>query len=118
MDTVFIRELRIDTIIGIFDWERTTRQSVVLDIEMASDNRRAAGTDHINDALNYADVAQRLISFIENSEFQLVETMAEAVAALILEEFNVPWLRLRIAKPGAIAGARDVGVVIERGEHP
>ena len=118
MDTVFIRELRIDTIIGIFDWERTTHQSVVLDIEMASDNRRAAVTDHINDALNYADVAQRLVSFIESSEFQLLETMAEQVAALIMEEFKVPWLRLRVAKPGAVAQARDVGVEIERGERP
>ena len=118
MDTVFIRELRADTVIGVYDWERSIRQSVVLDLEMATDNRRAAATDSIDDALDYAAVSARVLAFIEGSEFQLIETMAEQVAALILEEFGVPWLRLRLCKPGAVARARDVGVVIERGERP
>ena len=118
MDIVFIRELRADTVIGVYDWERSVRQSVVLDLEMATDNRRAAATDNIDDALDYAAISARVLAFIEGSEFQLIETMAEQIAALILGEFGVPWLRLRLCKPGAVARARDVGVVIERGERP
>ncbi len=115
MDIVYIRDLRIDTIIGIYDWEREVRQTVSLDLEMASDISVAAASDSIQDALNYKAVAKRLISFIEGSEFQLIEAMAEQVAAIVRDEFHVPWLRLRISKPGAVRGAKDVGVLIERG---
>ena len=117
MDIVFITGLRADTVIGVYDWERRIRQTVVLDLELASDNRRAAASDGIGDALDYAAISARLLSFIEESEFQLIETLAEQVAALVLAEFAVPWLRLRLAKPGAVAEARDVGVLIERGER-
>lgn len=118
MDTVFIRQLRADTVIGVYDWERNVRQNVVLDLEMATDNRRAAASDEIADALDYAAISARVLSFIKGSEFQLIETMAEQVAAIVLGEFGVPWLRLRLAKPGAVAQAQEVGVVIERGERP
>jgi dihydroneopterin aldolase len=118
MDIVFIRELRIDTVIGVYDWERTVRQTMVLDLDMATDIRRAAGDDALEHTLDYAAISSRLVAFIEQSEFELVETMAEQVAAIVLVEFNVPWLRLRLSKPGAIAQARDVGVVIERGSKP
>ena len=118
MDIVFIRELRAETVIGVYEWERTIRQAVVLDIEMASDNRRAAASDGIDDALDYAVVSKRVLSFIEGSEFQLIETMAEQVAQILLDEFQVPWLRLRLCKPGAVSAAKDVGVLIERGEQP
>ena len=118
MDIVYIRELRADTIIGVYDWERAVRQTVVLDLELATDNRRAAASDQIGDALDYAALSDRVLAFIEGSEFQLIETMAEQVAALVMAEFAVPWLRLRLAKPGAVARARDVGIVIERGEQP
>jgi len=118
MDIVFIRELHVDTVIGVYDWEREVRQTVVLDLEMASDNKLAARADDISDALDYAAVCNRLREFIENSQFQLIETIAERVAAIVLEEFNVPWLRLRLSKPGAVAQARDVGVLIERGTKP
>ena len=118
MDIVFITGLRADTVIGVYDWERRVRQTVVLDLELASDNRRAAASDGIGDALDYAAISARLLSFIEESEFQLIETLAEQVAALVLAEFAVPWLQLRLAKPGAVAEARDVGVLIERGERP
>jgi len=117
MDIVFIRELRADTVIGVYDWERRIRQSVVLDLEMATDNRRAADSDRIEDALDYAALSARVLSFIEGSEFRLIETMAEQVAAIVMGEFAVPWLRLRLCKPGAVAAARDVGVLIERGER-
>lgn len=116
MDIVYIRELRIDTVIGIFDWERRIRQAVCIDLEMATDIRKAAASDNIADALDYKAVAKRLIVFVEGSEFLLVETLAEKIAALVREEFGVTWLRLQLSKPGAVRGARDVGVIIERGE--
>ncbi|MFT6050679.1 MAG: dihydroneopterin aldolase [Halioglobus sp.] len=118
MDIVFISELRVDTVIGVYDWEREIRQTVVLDLEMASDNARAAQSDGIEDALDYAAISARIQAFIEGSEFQLIETMAEQVAALLRSEFAIGWLRLRLSKPGAVASAREVGVQIERGEQP
>jgi len=118
MDIVYINDLKVDTVIGIFDWERRIRQTVSLDLEMAADIRRGAASDHIDDALDYKAIGKRLIAFIESSEFQLVEALAENVAQLVLKEFQVPWLKLRLSKPGALRGARDVGVIIERGERP
>lgn len=118
MDIVYIRDLRIDTIIGIYDWEREVRQTVSIDLEMASDIRKAAETDDIQHALNYKAVSKRLIAYVENRNALLVETLAEEIAQVIRTEFAVPWLRLRLSKPGAIRGARDVGLVIERGVRP
>ncbi|TAN02797.1 MAG: dihydroneopterin aldolase [Rhodanobacteraceae bacterium] len=115
MDTVFIEALEVETVIGIYDWERKIRQKVVLDIEMGFDNTKAAASDEIADTVNYKAVAKRLIGFIEASSFQLVETLAERCAAIILDEFKVSWLRLRLAKPGAVTDSKAVGVVIERG---
>jgi dihydroneopterin aldolase len=115
MDIIYLHDLRIDTVIGVFDWERRVRQTVILDLEMAADIRRAAASDDLADTLNYKAVAKRLIEFVGHCEFQLVETLAERVAALVLEEFAVPWVRLRLNKQGAVRGARDVGVIIERG---
>ena len=116
MDIVYIRDLRIETIIGIYQWEREVKQTVSFDLEMAHDIRKAAATDYIAFALNYKSIAKRLIKFIEESEFLLVERMAEEVAGIVMNEFNVPWLRLRVSKPGALRGSQDVGIVIERGE--
>ena len=118
MDIIFIKELRIDTVIGIYDWERKIRQTVYLDIELATDCRKAAATESVDDALNYKSVAKRLQEFVSASDFQLVETLAERVAELVMREFDVPWLRLRLNKKGALRGAADVGVLIERGERP
>jgi dihydroneopterin aldolase len=117
MDIIYLHDLRIDTVIGVFDWERRIRQTVILDLEMAADIRRAAASDDLADTLNYKAVAKRLIDFVGHSDFQLVETLAERVAELVLQEFAVPWLRLRVNKQGAVRGARDVGVIIERGER-
>jgi len=113
-DRVFIEDLRINTIIGIYEWEREVKQTVALDIEMAADNTKPAGSENIEDALNYKAVAKRLIAFTEESQFQLVETLAERLAEIIITEFNVPWLRLKLSKPGAVTGTRSVGVIIER----
>ena len=117
MDVVYIRDLKIETIIGINDWEREVRQTVSLDLEMATDIRGAADSDDIGDTLDYKAVAKRLIAFIEASEFLLVEKMAESVSDIVREEFGVTWVRLRIGKPEAVTGAADVGVIIERGER-
>ena len=114
VDTLFITDLRIDTVIGVFEWERHVRQTVVLDIEMGTDCRVPAASDDVADALDYKAVAKRLIDFVGGSEYQLVETLAERCADLLLAEFSVPWLRLRLNKQGALRGARDVGIVIER----
>ncbi|WP_237132188.1 dihydroneopterin aldolase [Pseudohongiella sp. O18] len=118
MDIVYIRELEIQTVIGIYDWERKIRQTVSLDLDMATDIRAAASTEDISNTLDYKAVSKRLIAYIGEAEFLLIETMAERVAELVLAEFPVNWLRLRVGKPGAVTGARDVGVIIERGERP
>ena len=117
MDIVFLRGLRVETVIGIYDWERRIKQTVVLDLEMATDVSKAAASDSIEDALDYKSVAKRLTSFVEESEFQLVETLAESCAQIIRDEFDVPWVRVVVNKAGAVRGANDVGVVIERGER-
>ncbi|MBY4676063.1 dihydroneopterin aldolase [Marinobacterium arenosum] len=117
MDIVYIRELEVETVIGIYDWEREVRQTVSLDLEMGTDISAAAATEDIENTLNYKSVSKRLISFISQSEFLLVETMAEEIAEIVLNEFNVRWLRLRLGKPGAVRQAKDVGVIIERGER-
>jgi len=115
MDIIYLNDLEIETIIGIYDWERRIKQKVRLDLEMATDIRRAASSDNIEDTLNYKSVAKRLIQFVSESEFQLVETLAERVAEIIISEFGIPWVRIKLNKPGAIRYAGDVGVVIERG---
>jgi dihydroneopterin aldolase len=115
MDIIYINDLRVDTVIGIYDWERRIRQTVSVDLELAADIRRAASSDDIADTINYKAVAKRVLAFIRESEFRLVETLAERIAAIVLNEFNVGWVRVRLNKPGAVRGARDVGVLIERG---
>jgi 7,8-dihydroneopterin aldolase/epimerase/oxygenase len=114
MDRIFLRELRIDAVIGIWEWERRIRQTVSLDLEMATDARRAARADAAEETLNYKDVAKRLIEFVGESKFQLVESLAEAVAGIIIREFNVPWVKVSVSKPAAIEGSKEVGIVIER----
>ena len=118
MDIVFIEDLRIETVIGIYDWERKIRQTIAIDLEMAFDNRKPASSDKIDDTLDYKAVSKRLITFVENSHFELVETLAERSAEIVMQEFNVPWLRLKLSKPGAVTGSKAVGVRIERGRKP
>lgn len=118
MDIIFLRGLQIETVIGIYDWEREIKQTVVLDLEMATDIRKAAASDAIEDTLDYKAVSKRLISFVEESRFFLVEKLAERIAAILIQEFGVPWVRLTLNKRGAIRGASDVGIIIERGERP
>ena len=116
MDIIFIRELEIETVIGIYDWERKIKQKVSIDLEMGANIAESANSDQIEDTLNYKDVGKRIIGFVEDSSFELVEKLAEEIAVIVREEFNVPWLRLTLNKPGALRGSKSVGVIIERGE--
>lgn len=119
MDQVFIRGLAVETVIGVYDWERTIHQRLLFDLDMAWDIRLAAADDDLNQALDYAAVSQRVLEYVALTDFELIETLAERVAALVLSEFNVPWLRLTVTKPGAVTEASGgVGVVIERGQRP
>lgn len=117
MDIVFIEDLKIDTVIGIYDWERQIRQTISIDLEMGHDIAQAAAEDTIDHCLDYKSVAKRIISFVEAAEYQTVETLAEQIAKIIREEFQVPWLRLKVSKPGAVRGSKNVGVLIERGNR-
>jgi dihydroneopterin aldolase len=114
VDKIFLQDLRIDAVIGIWEWERRIRQTVSLDLEMQTDVRKAAATDSIDDALDYKGIAKRVARLVEESEFKLVETLAETLAKAVVTEFGVAWVRLSVSKPGAIEGSRNVGVTIER----
>ncbi|EGR8990110.1 bifunctional dihydroneopterin aldolase/7,8-dihydroneopterin epimerase [Vibrio vulnificus] len=116
LDKVFIEQLEVITTIGVYDWEQQIKQKLVLDIEMAHDNRPAGKSDDVADALDYAQVSEAVLNHIESGHFLLVERVAEEVAELIMTQFSVPWIRIRLAKPGAVPQARAVGVVIERGQ--
>jgi 7,8-dihydroneopterin aldolase/epimerase/oxygenase len=113
-DRVFLRGLTAECIIGFIDWERRVRQTIVVDLELPVDCRRASASDDVADTVDYKKVAKRVLAYIEASEFKLVETLAHRLALLLLEEFGIGWVRISLNKPGAIRGSRDVGVVIER----
>ena len=118
MDIVYLHDLKVDCVIGIFEWERRIKQTIHIDLDMAADIRRAAASDAIADTLDYKAVAKRLVDFAGDSQFQLVETLAEKIAGIVLSEFKVPWVRVRINKKGAVRNADAVGVMIERGKKP
>jgi 7,8-dihydroneopterin aldolase/epimerase/oxygenase len=114
-DIVFINGLRAETVIGVYDWERNIRQPLLIDLELAADVAKAAETDSIENALDYATISNRVVQEVEASSHQLIETLAERLATMIRNEFGVSWLRLRITKPTAVSNAEGVGVIIERG---
>ncbi len=113
-DKIFLTSLRTECIVGIWDWERKVKQTVVVDLEMACDIRKAALSDHIDDTVDYKKVSKRLLTFIGESRYQLVETLTENIARIVITEFDVPWVRVRLNKQGAIRNSRDVGILIER----
>ena len=114
MDKIFLNGLSVECIVGIWEWERQVKQTVVIDLEMAADIRKAAASDHIDDTIDYKRVSKRLLSFVGDSQFQLVETLTERIAEIIVREFNVPWVKVKLNKQGALRGSRDVGIIIER----
>lgn len=115
MDLIFIRGLAVTAIIGIHEHERTQPQRVVLDLEMGTDSRQAAASEDISRTLDYQRISEAVLAFVQSSEFLLVETLAEEVTRLLLNDFNVPWVRLILHKPDALDTCNDVGIVIERG---
>lgn len=117
MDIIFIRDLRVETLIGVHPRERQIHRTLILDLELGTDIRPAAATDCLDDTLNYQVVAQRIVEFTAASDCRLVETLGERIADLVLREFGAPWLRLTLRKPGAVSEAREVGIVIERGRR-
>lgn len=114
MDIIYLSGLRVEAVIGINEWEQRIRQTVNIDLEMAADVSKAAASDAIEDTLNYKKVAKRVVSFVEDSRYKLVETLAERIADLLLNEFNIPWVKVVLNKPGAVRGSKGVGVMIER----
>ena len=117
MDTIFLRDLEVDTTIGIFEWEKRIKQKVRIDLEMGTDITKAAASDSIEDTLDYKAISKRVAQFVEDSRYELVETLIEKVAEILLNEFNITWVRVTISKPGAVRGSRDVGITIERGNY-
>jgi dihydroneopterin aldolase len=117
MDIIFLKDIRVETIVGIWDWERRMPQSVSIDLELGADIRRAAESDNIDSTLDYRAVAKRVRTFVAESRFQLIETMAEGIAEIVTGEFAVPWVKVSVHKPGAVRGSQDVGIIIERGER-
>ena len=114
MDKIFLSGLAIECVVGVWEWERQVKQTVVLDIEMAADIRKAAKSDHLDDTIDYKKVSKRLQSFVAESQFQLVETLTERIAEIIVKEFHVPWVKVKLNKQGALRGSKDVGIIIER----
>jgi dihydroneopterin aldolase len=118
MDIIFLHDMKVETVIGIWEWERKIRQTVAIDLDMSADISAAAKSDNVTDTLDYKAVAKRVQAFVGDSSFKLVETLAEKIAGIVINEFGVVWVRVRVNKPGAIRSARDVGVLIERGSRP
>ena len=117
MDTIFLRDLEVNATIGIYEWEKRIRQKVRIDLEMGCDIAKAAASDSIEDTLNYKAVGKRVIQFAEESRYELVETLVEKIAEILMTEFEIPWVRITVSKPGAVRGSRDVGIIIERGSR-
>jgi len=114
MDKVYVKDLKINALIGIYEWERRIRQQIRIDLVMGWDNKIPAQSDSIEDTMNYKAAAKLVVAYVEKSEFQLVETLAENIASLLLNEFNLPWVKVTLGKPEAVTGSSEVGVIIER----
>ena len=118
MDIIFVRDLKVDCIIGVWEWERKIRQTLHIDLDLGTDISKSAASDNLDDTLDYKAITNSIRDFVADSEFKLVETLAEKIAALVQEKFGVPWVRVVINKRGALRHARDVGIIIERGINP
>jgi len=118
MDIIFLNEIKVETKLGVPDWERMTPQTVLLDIEIAMPNSKSCKTDKITDTIDYGAVVARVRQTLTENSFQLVEALAEHVCQLILKEFGAPWVKVKVAKPGILPGVKQLGVTIERGKLP
>lgn len=117
MDIFFFRDLTIMARIGVRDWERQVKQPVIVNLELAVDVKAASRQDNLAETLSYSEVLQDLQEFVGNSEFQLIETLAEQIADRLLNKFGIPWLKLELVKPQPLKGTHSVGVIIERGKN-
>jgi dihydroneopterin aldolase len=117
MDIVFVKDLRFKTIVGCWDWERQMPQTISIDLDMGWDNSRAAASCDLQDALNYKAVSNRVEEFVQDKKFELVESAADGIATMVMDEFSVPWIKVAIHKPFAVTGSKSVGVIVERGNH-
>jgi dihydroneopterin aldolase len=117
MDIVFVKDLRFKTIVGCWDWERQMPQTISIDLDMGWDNSRAAASCDLQDALNYKAVSNRVEEFVQDKKFELVESAADGIATMVMDEFSVPWIKVAIHKPFAVSGSKSVGVIVERGNH-
>ncbi|MFZ2524678.1 MAG: dihydroneopterin aldolase [Candidatus Ferrigenium altingense] len=116
MDIIFLRELKVTTLIGVYEWEKRAPQTLQLDLDIALPDSRACQTDNIDDALDYAKVAQHIQTVLSEGHFSLLETLAEHIAQIILKDFNAPWVKVSVAKLQAIRNCKMVGISIERGQ--
>ncbi|MGA0343538.1 MAG: dihydroneopterin aldolase [Arenicellales bacterium] len=116
LDKIFVQGLEVECVIGVWEWERQIKQRLIIDLEMAWDISRAAASDQLEDTLSYKDVAKQVSAYVIETQANLVERLAEGIATLLIDEFQVVWCKVRINKRGAVTGARDVGVQIERGQ--
>ncbi len=116
VDIIYLHGLKVDCVIGVWEWERQITQSITIDLDMGFDTRPAAASDSLEDTLSYKDVSKRVEQHVKTSENLLVERLAQEVADILLTEFEIRWCRVKINKFGAVRGARDVGIIIERGE--
>lgn len=115
MDVIFLQEVKVQTVLGVPEWERMAPQTVVLDIELAMPHSRSCTTDEIDDTIDYGRIVARIRETLAEKSFRLVEALAETVAQLVMAEFGTPWVKVRVAKPGILAGVKQLGVTIERG---
>jgi len=115
MDKVFIKGLSIQTTIGFYPWEKEIKQTLVLDITMGWNTASAAENDELAKTLDYAEISVAVEKFANENPVDLIETLAERIAALLIKNYHIPWLKLSIGKPGAVHNTQTVGVEIERG---
>ncbi len=113
-DKIYVEDLRVKATIGIFDWEKKIKQEVSISYEIPHDNKKAAAIDAIEATTDYKSITKAIIAFVENNKFELVETFAERIAEMVIKDFNIAEIRLRVSKPGALRYSKDVGVIIER----
>lgn len=117
MDIIFLQEVKVETRLGVPEWERMLPQTIILDIELAMPHSRSCQSDAIDDTIDYGKIVARIRQTLTENSFKLVEALAEHICQLILTEFGTPWVKIKVGKPGILPGVKQLGVVIERGKN-
>ncbi|WP_018138247.1 MULTISPECIES: dihydroneopterin aldolase [unclassified Thioalkalivibrio] len=118
MDRIYLKDLRIDAVVGVYDWEQRIQRPLRFDIQLATDTRIAAHSGEITDTVDYEAVANAVRAIVTREPHALLESLAEEIAEALMAEFRTPWVRIELGKPGAVAGVAEVGIVVERGTLP